>query len=147
MNVVIAIVSDAWGDSKEPSRKVFWKSRVEFLFQYRFLQNICFADRKITMDLTDSALDYLADVGFDPVYGARPLKRTIQRELEMTIAQSILQGDVKDGDKVVVKGGVNGITITLYRPNEPIEDVQADAQGDLPALGGGSDQNFSGAFD
>merc|ERR1739842_79670 len=54
------------------------------------------ADRKITMTLQDSALDYLADIGFDPVYGARPLKRTIQRELETTIAQGILRGDIRD---------------------------------------------------
>merc|ERR1719330_1864509 len=59
-------------------------------------------ERDMRMALSDAALDYLADVGFDPVYGARPLKRTIQRELETTIAQSILRGDVKDGDKVVV---------------------------------------------
>ena len=72
------------------------------------------ADKKITMELKDSALDYLADVGFDPVYGARPLKRTIQRELETTIAQAILRGDVKDGDTVVVEGGMNGISISNF---------------------------------
>ena len=49
------------------------------------------ADRQITMTLTTSALDYLTDVGFDPVYGARPLKRAIQRELETSTAQGILR--------------------------------------------------------
>eukprot|EP00551_Chaetoceros_affinis_P008196 CAMPEP_0203662994 /NCGR_PEP_ID=MMETSP0090-20130426/765_1 /ASSEMBLY_ACC=CAM_ASM_001088 /TAXON_ID=426623 /ORGANISM="Chaetoceros affinis, Strain CCMP159" /LENGTH=995 /DNA_ID=CAMNT_0050525853 /DNA_START=437 /DNA_END=3427 /DNA_ORIENTATION=- len=109
------------------------------------------ADRKITMQLADSALDYLSDVGFDPVYGARPLKRTIQRELETTIAQSILRGEIKDGDNIFVRGGVNGITISDQA------EVPAEAQTDVPALGGsaesdestGIDPNFSesGAFD
>lgn len=70
------------------------------------------ADRKITMELKQSALDYLADVGFDPVYGARPLKRTIQRELETTIAQAILRGEINDGDTILVEGGDDGISIT-----------------------------------
>jgi len=60
------------------------------------------ADRQITMTMTDASLDYLADVGFDPVYGARPLKRAIQRELETTVAQGILRGDYFDGDMIVV---------------------------------------------
>merc|ERR1712038_300605 len=97
------------------------------------------ADRKITMELTDRALNYLADVGFDPVYGARPLKRTIQRELETTIAQSILRGDIKDGDNIVVTGGANGITITSRA-----DGAHAGAQGDLPALGGAAETGETG---
>jgi len=57
-------------------------------------------DRQITLTLTDAALDFLADVGFDPVYGARPLKRTIQRELETKVATGILNGDFSDGDNI-----------------------------------------------
>jgi len=60
------------------------------------------ADRMIKLDLSDAALDFLADVGFDPVYGARPLKRTIQRELETVIAQGILSGQFNDGDTISV---------------------------------------------
>ena len=60
------------------------------------------ADQKIGLSLSESALDFLADVGYDPVYGARPLKRAIQRELETTIAKGILRGDYKGGDTVVV---------------------------------------------
>lgn len=60
------------------------------------------ADQKISLSLSESALDFLADVGYDPVYGARPLKRAIQRELETTIAKGILRGDYKGGDTVVV---------------------------------------------
>jgi ATP-dependent Clp protease ATP-binding subunit ClpB len=59
-------------------------------------------ERKMALKLSDSALDLLAEVGYDPVYGARPLKRTIQRELETTMAKSILRGDYKDGDTIFV---------------------------------------------
>jgi ATP-dependent Clp protease ATP-binding subunit ClpB len=60
-------------------------------------------DRKISLKMADSALDYLADIGYDPVYGARPLKRTIQRELETKMAKGILRGDFKDGDTIFVE--------------------------------------------
>jgi ATP-dependent Clp protease ATP-binding subunit ClpB len=60
------------------------------------------ADRQMRLALSKAALDFLADVGFDPVYGARPLKRTIQRELETVVARGILSGEYTDGDTVVV---------------------------------------------
>jgi ATP-dependent Clp protease ATP-binding subunit ClpB len=59
-------------------------------------------DRKMTLKLSESALDLLAEVGYDPVYGARPLKRTIQRELETTLAKGILNGSFGDGDTIFV---------------------------------------------
>jgi ATP-dependent Clp protease ATP-binding subunit ClpB len=59
-------------------------------------------ERKISLKLADVALDLLAEVGYDPVYGARPLKRTIQRELETTLAKGILRGDFSDGDTIFV---------------------------------------------
>jgi ATP-dependent Clp protease ATP-binding subunit ClpB len=59
-------------------------------------------DRKMTLKLSESALDLLAEVGYDPVYGARPLKRTIQRELETTLAKGILSGSFSDGDTILV---------------------------------------------
>jgi ATP-dependent Clp protease ATP-binding subunit ClpB len=60
------------------------------------------ADRKMSIKLSDSALDFLAEVGYDPVYGARPLKRAIQRELETQIAKGILRGDFSDRDMIFV---------------------------------------------
>ncbi|MBX9257686.1 ATP-dependent chaperone ClpB [Desmonostoc muscorum CCALA 125] len=59
-------------------------------------------DRKISLKLSDVALDFLAEVGYDPVYGARPLKRAIQRELETQIAKAILRGEFNDGDTIFV---------------------------------------------
>ena len=65
------------------------------------------AERHITLRLSDSAREQLADMGYDPQYGARPLKRVIQREVENRIARAILDGTVRDGDTVEIdaKGG------------------------------------------
>lgn len=60
------------------------------------------AERKISLKLANVAINFLADVGYDPVYGARPLKRSIQRELETPIAKSILRGEFKDGNTIFV---------------------------------------------
>jgi len=61
------------------------------------------AARRIQLDLTPEAVDLLAEKGFDPVYGARPLKRAIQRYLQDPLATAILDGGVKDGDTIVVE--------------------------------------------
>jgi len=61
------------------------------------------AERSITLSLSESALDYLAAVGFDPIYGARPLKRTISKNLETRVAKGILKGEFGDGDTIIVE--------------------------------------------
>jgi ATP-dependent Clp protease ATP-binding subunit ClpB len=63
------------------------------------------ADRKVTLDLTGGARAWLGRVGYDPVYGARPLKRAVQRYLQDPLADLILRGDVKDGSTVRVDEG------------------------------------------
>jgi ATP-dependent Clp protease ATP-binding subunit ClpB len=73
-------------------------------------------DRQIKLLMSEEALDFLADVGFDPVYGARPLKRTIQRELETVIAQGILSGSLYDGDSIRVE--VKNERINIVRCND-----------------------------
>ena len=60
------------------------------------------SDRKMSLKLSEHALDFLAEIGYDPVYGARPLKRAIQRELETQIAKCILRGEFNDGDTIFV---------------------------------------------
>ena len=59
-------------------------------------------DRKIGIKLTDAAKEMIAREGFDPVYGARPLKRAIQREVQNPLAVKILEGEFKAGDDIVV---------------------------------------------
>jgi ATP-dependent Clp protease ATP-binding subunit ClpB len=63
------------------------------------------ADRKIVLDLTDAARAWLGRVGYDPVYGARPLKRAVQRYLQDPLADMILRGEVKDGSTVKIDEG------------------------------------------
>ncbi|WP_019500688.1 ATP-dependent chaperone ClpB [Pseudanabaena sp. PCC 6802] len=60
------------------------------------------AERKMTLKLSDAALDFIAEVGYDPVYGARPLKRIIQRQIETQIAKAILRSEFSDGDTIFV---------------------------------------------
>ncbi len=69
------------------------------------------AARNITLDLTPDALDWLAEQGYDPVYGARPLKRVIQRSLQNQLAQLLLEGTVKDGETVRVSASRDGLLL------------------------------------
>jgi len=61
------------------------------------------SERKLGLSISDGATDWLANAGYDPVYGARPLKRAIQRELETPIAKAILAGRFSDGTTVQVE--------------------------------------------
>lgn len=63
------------------------------------------ADRKLSLELTDAGRKLVADVGYDPVYGARPLKRAIQRMLQNPLAMAVLSGEFKEGDTVVADVG------------------------------------------
>ncbi|QDX26537.1 ATP-dependent chaperone ClpB [Sphingomonas suaedae] len=69
-------------------------------------------DRKIVLELTPEARDWLGRVGYDPVYGARPLKRAVQRYLQDPLADAILRGEVKDGATVKVSEGDGGLVLT-----------------------------------
>ncbi|MFC3061789.1 ATP-dependent chaperone ClpB [Paenirhodobacter populi] len=69
------------------------------------------AARKITLDLSSEALKWLADEGYDPVYGARPLKRVIQRSLQDPLAELILSGEVLDGSTVRVTASADGLVV------------------------------------
>ncbi|MDB5680051.1 ATP-dependent chaperone ClpB [Sphingomonas bacterium] len=71
------------------------------------------ADRKIAISLTDAARDWLGRVGYDPVYGARPLKRAVQRYLQDPLADLILRGDVKDGQAVAVDEGDGKLSLSV----------------------------------
>ena len=64
-------------------------------------------ERKITLDLDESARTWLAEKGYDPVYGARPLKRVIQREVQDPLADKMLAGEIPDGATVKITGGTD----------------------------------------
>jgi ATP-dependent Clp protease ATP-binding subunit ClpB len=69
-------------------------------------------DRKITIEVTDSAKEKIAAEGYDPVYGARPLKRVIQRRIQDPLAMKVLAGEVHDGDHVLVDANEDAFTFT-----------------------------------
>ncbi|MGM0562238.1 MAG: ATP-dependent chaperone ClpB [Pseudomonadota bacterium] len=69
------------------------------------------AERKITLDVDEETRKWLANAGYDPVYGARPLKRVIQKELQNPLSEQILQGNVADGDTVKIRSSEAGLTI------------------------------------
>ncbi|MFL0415122.1 ATP-dependent chaperone ClpB [Sphingomonas sp. 179-A 2A2 NHS] len=71
------------------------------------------ADRKVTLDLTDAARAWLGRVGYDPVYGARPLKRAVQRYLQDPLADLILRGEVKDGSTIKVDEGDGKLVLSV----------------------------------
>jgi len=66
-------------------------------------------DRKITVVLEPSAREWLAEKGWDPAYGARPLKRVIQKSVQDPLAEFILSGRIKDGERVVISAGAHGL--------------------------------------
>jgi len=68
------------------------------------------AEQKISLDLSEAAKNYIADVGYDPVYGARPLKRAIQKELENPLANKILENTFVEGDTIVIDCVDNSLT-------------------------------------
>jgi len=67
------------------------------------------ADRQLKLDLTDAARDWLLKTGYDPAYGARPLRRAIERHLENPLSTRILSGEIKDGDTIRVDAGPDGL--------------------------------------
>ena len=69
------------------------------------------ADQKITLDVDDQAIDWLAERGYDPVYGARPLKRAIQKHLQDPLADMILKGDVLPGTRLHIGAGDDALSV------------------------------------
>ena len=79
----------------------------------------------ITLEVGDSAVDILAEKGFDPVYGARPLRRTIRSAIEDVAAERILEGDFREGDRMAVVGKDGEITIEKPGSREPEKELVA----------------------
>ncbi len=81
------------------------------------------AERKIAVELTEAAKEQIAKEGFDPVYGARPLKRTIQRRIQDPLAMKVLEGEVQDGSHVVVDAADGEMIFTATQPEPEPEPV------------------------
>ena len=76
------------------------------------------AERRIGIELTDAAKTHLVTTGYDPSYGARPLKRALQREVETPLAKLILAGEVREGQKVVADAAGGNLSFTPVRQPE-----------------------------
>jgi len=81
-------------------------------------------DRKIRLDLDEAAIDWLADKGYDPAYGARPLKRAMQKELQDPLAEKLLLGDILDGSTVKITAGSDRL---IFNPVKTVEAVDEAA--------------------
>jgi ATP-dependent Clp protease ATP-binding subunit ClpB len=82
------------------------------------------ADRHISLELSDSARAHLVRTGYDPTYGARPLKRAIQREIENPLARRLIAGEIRGGQKVYVDSSGDALTFSTEGVSEP-EPVSA----------------------
>ncbi|SON57306.1 Chaperone protein ClpB [Hartmannibacter diazotrophicus] len=96
--------------------------------QLKRLENLL-SDRKIVLDLDESAKTWLADKGYDPVYGARPLKRVIQRQVQDPLSEQILSGEVHDGSLVKITAGTDRL---LFAPQPGAEEGE-EAEGSQAA--------------
>jgi len=83
-------------------------------------------EKKMTMTIEDSAMDYLAERGYDPAFGARPVKRVVQQELETALAKGILRGDFAEGDAVIVsaEGGADASCLVISRVGDDAKRVE-----------------------
>ncbi|WP_458759824.1 ATP-dependent chaperone ClpB [Afipia sp. TerB] len=97
--------------------------------QFARLQRLL-EDRKIELSLDAKARDWLADKGWDPAYGARPLKRVIQRSVQDPLAEMILAGDVRDGSEVKISAGKNGLTFNGKAA--PAREAEAELDQPVP---------------
>ena len=70
-------------------------------------------DRKMTMKLTDSAKSFIAGEAYDPHYGARPVKRYLQKYVETQIAEMIIRGEIKDGDEILIDADGDGLKYSV----------------------------------
>ena len=75
-------------------------------------------DRRLTLELTDAAEELIARHGYDPVYGARPLRRYIQREVETRIARALLSGEIHDGAIIHIDAEDDELVVRWRNPEE-----------------------------
>ena len=91
------------------------------------------ADRHVTIELTDAATRQLVDEGYDAAYGARPLRRTIQRRVLDPLAARLLEGNFGEGDTVVVDHDGTGLTFKARRPLSEAQEFRGSETPDAPA--------------
>jgi len=93
------------------------------------------AFRRITLEVSEAAREHIARAGYDPVYGARPLRRYLQRELETRIARSLLAQDIRDGATIAVEVENGELAIAAENPPEPAAEQAAEGAPSEPPVG------------
>src|SRR6267378_8230658 len=78
------------------------------------------ADRKLNLEVTPAAKQLIVAEGYDPVYGARPLKRAIQRLMQNPLAVSVLEGEFAEGDRIRVDRSKDGNSLSFEKAREPV---------------------------
>jgi ATP-dependent Clp protease ATP-binding subunit ClpB len=73
-------------------------------------------DRRLSLELTDEARSLIAARGYEPVYGARPLRRYIQHEVETRIGRALISGDIHDGSRIILDTGPDGLEVRWEHP-------------------------------
>ncbi|MEO0203375.1 MAG: AAA family ATPase, partial [candidate division WOR-3 bacterium] len=94
-------------------KPLLWKEIIEIVKLLISRLRLRLKEQKIDMDITDKAIELIAIKGFDPMLGARPLRRVIQREIENEISKLILNGDIKEGSKVIIDSELDKFKIIL----------------------------------
>jgi len=89
--------------------------------QLRHLRDLL-RDRRIDLEMQEDAINWLADRGYDPAYGARPLKRVIQSELQDKLAERILAGDIHDGMRVTVTAAAEYLLLDAVEKTQPADN-------------------------
>jgi ATP-dependent Clp protease ATP-binding subunit ClpB len=114
-NVGASALATAWAEGAEGFEEAKVRVMDALRQQFRRLADLTkmLADRKITLELTDAARAAIFKAGYDRAYGARPLKRAIQRMVQDKLAVKILDGSVLHGDKVIVDAGKDGLEFVV----------------------------------
>ena len=94
------------------------------------------ADRRLTLELSEAAEALIAREGYDPVYGARPLRRFIQREVETRIGRALVAGDIRDGATIIVDADGDELVVRWRNPDEAGAAQEAVDGGRLTSLAG-----------
>jgi ATP-dependent Clp protease ATP-binding subunit ClpC len=84
-------------------------------------------DRKVTLNISDAAKSWLVKVGYDPAFGARPLRRAIEQYVESPLANRLLKGEFKEGDAILVDSGPDGLSFSTPE-NSPVKKTRRSSE-------------------
>ena len=84
-------------------------------------------DRKLTLDISDAAKSWLVKVGYDPAFGARPLRRAIEQYVESPLANRLLKGEFQEGDAILVDSGPDGLSFSTTE-NNPVKKTRRSSE-------------------